>query len=132
MFSPDVNVFGAMMAFPEKFRALIELREDQVTIPDYVWLAYGVCALEDDSCGWRGWIMESARKRVEGTQGEREIEADTEQVCPVCGRQVYRTGIEKCFRLDPNSGPKIDYAYDAAPVTFTGSVPKSGGRGNEE
>jgi hypothetical protein len=30
------------MPFPEKFRALVELHEGQVTTPDYVWLSYGV------------------------------------------------------------------------------------------
>jgi hypothetical protein len=43
---------GEISPFPDKFRALIELREDQVPIPDYVWLSYAVCAVEEDSCGW--------------------------------------------------------------------------------
>jgi hypothetical protein len=97
------------MPFPEKFRALIELRENQVTVPDYVWLSYGVCAVEEDSCGWRGWIIESAWKLTGGDRHEVEVEADAEQRCPLCG---YRTGVEKQFRLNPDAGPKITYPYE--------------------
>ena len=104
------------MPFPEKFRGLIELREEQVSIPDHVWLAYAVCAVEDDSCGWQGWIIESAWKNMEGAL--KEVEADAEQGCPVCGKLLYRTGVEKCFRLDPHAGPKIKYPYESAPVVF--------------
>ena len=111
------------MAFPEKFRKLIELREEEVTIPDYVWLAYAVCALQEDSCGWRGWIIESAWKIVEGK--EVELEADAEQGCPICGKQVYRTEVEKRFRLDPNAGPKINYSYESAPLSFRKPEAKS-------
>jgi hypothetical protein len=107
------------MSFPEKFRALVELREGQVTVPDYVWLSYAVCAVEEDSCGWRGWVIESAWKIVGEDLKEIEVEADTEQGCPVCGKQAFRTGVEKQFRLNPDAGPKITYPYETAPITFT-------------
>jgi hypothetical protein len=113
------------MAFPEKFRTLIELREEQVTIPDHVWLAFAVCAAEESSCGWHGWIIESAWKIVGTDAKEVAVDADTEQGCPVCGRKVYRTEVEKCFRLDPHPGPKLDYAYETAPITFQKSGTKS-------
>ena len=109
------------MPFPEKFRTLIELHEDEVAIPDYVWLAYAVCAVEEASCGWRGWVIESAWKIVEGKKFE--VEADAEQGCPMCGKQVYRTEVEKCFRFDPNAGPKLDYSYETAPIKFAKSKP---------
>ena len=48
----------------------------------------------------------------------KKIEADAEQGCPVCGKLLYRTGVEKCFRLDPHAGPKIKYPYESAPVVF--------------
>jgi hypothetical protein len=104
------------MPFPEKFRELIEIREDQVTVPDVVYLAYGVCAAEEESCGWGGWIVESAKK----IQGAiiKEVEADTEQRCPVCGRVVFRT-IVKRFLLDPDWNPTI--AYDVVPIAFVKS-----------
>jgi hypothetical protein len=109
------------MSFPEKFRPLIELREGEVTVPDYVWLSYAVCAIEEKSCGWRGWIIESAWKRAGDSLQEAEVEADTEQGCPVCGKQVYRTGVERQFRLNPDAGSKIGYAYETTPITFTKS-----------
>lgn len=74
------------MSFPEKFRALIELREEQVTVPDYVWLAYAVCAVEWESCGWRGWIIESACKLEGENLHKVDVEADTEQGCPAGGK----------------------------------------------
>jgi hypothetical protein len=101
-----------------KFRNLIEIREEQVTIPDFVWLAYAVCATDEDSCSWGGWIIESAWKIVEGDPREVEVESDIEQGCPVCGKLLYRTEVEKCFRLDPNAEPKLDYSYESAPLSF--------------
>jgi hypothetical protein len=111
------------MPFPEKFRKLVELHEEEVTIPDYVWLAYAVCATEEDSCGWHGWIIESAWKIVGGK--EVEVEADAEQGCPICGKQVYRTEVEKRFRFDPSSGPKLNYSHESAPLSFKEPEPKS-------
>lgn len=116
----DVQRRGTM-PFPEKFRKLIELREEEIVVPDYVWLSYAVCVVEEESCGWRGWIIESAWKLVGESLKEVDVEADTEQRCPICGRQVYRTGIEKQFRLNPDAGPKIGYAYDTVPLTFAKS-----------
>jgi hypothetical protein len=112
------------MSFPEKFRALIEISERDVVIPDYVWLSYAVCAVEEESCGWRGWIIESAWKHVDANSPDVEVEADTKQGCPVCGRQVYRTGVERQFRLNPDAGSKIGYTYETAPITFTKSKPR--------
>jgi hypothetical protein len=107
------------MAFPEKFRALIELREAQVTIPDHVWLSYAVCATVEGSCGWGGWIIESAWKSI--GENRQEVEADTEQACPVCGKQLFRTEVEKQFRLNPDAPLKIDYPYETAPTKFATS-----------
>lgn len=113
------------MAFPDKFRALVELGEKDVSIPDFVWLSYAVCAVEEESCGWRGWIIESAWKIDPKTRKEMPVEADTHQRCPVCGRQLYRTGVEKQFRLNRHAGPKIDYPYASVPVTFTTTTSKN-------
>jgi hypothetical protein len=110
------------MSFPEKFRALIELREEQVTVPDYVWLAYAVCAVEWGSCGWRGWIIESACKLVGENLQKVEVEADTEQGCPVCGRQLYRTGVAKQFRLNPDAESEMT-SYETVPPKFAKAKP---------
>ncbi len=107
------------MAFPRKFRELIELREDQVVVPDYVWLAYSVCAVEESSCGWRGWILESAWKQPnEKCVEDVAVEADNEQHCPMCGKTLFRTEVEKQFWLNPNAEPKNPFSYDTAPIEY--------------
>ncbi len=106
------------MPFPEKFRSLILLAEDQVIVPDFLWLAYAVCAVEKDSCGWRGWIIEDAWKT--GLSGGEKIHAQIEssQKCPDCGRPMYRTGIEKRYALDGSAGPKLDHPYESLDPEF--------------
>ena len=97
------------MPFPEKFRALIEVREDQVTIPA---LAILRCLRgRRGACGWGGWIIESAWKTM-GESSKEAVKADTEQRCPVCGKQVFRTEVEKQFRFNPDAGPKMDYPFE--------------------
>jgi len=105
------------MLFPEKFRSLIELSEEQITVPDFLWLAYAVCAVQEDSCGWQGWILESVEKGDLNADGE-QVSADTDQRCPVCNRPLYRTGVEKQFVLNSNAGPKLAYRYDAVAPRF--------------
>src|SRR6185437_9408189 len=104
------------MAFPHKFRSLIETEEDQVAIPDYVWLSFAVCATEEASCGWGGWIIESAWKAHAHGNDEKkvevEVEADTEQRCPRCNRLLYRTDVEKQYQLNPDAGPKITFPHE--------------------
>lgn len=114
------------MPFPEKFRSLVELRESQVTIPDHVWLSYAVCAVDEDSCGWGGWIIESAWKIVDEPQNEIEVTADAQQRCPRCGKTLFRTEVEKQFRFNPDAGAKIDYAHETAPIEFTRPSSKGG------
>lgn len=108
------------MPFPEKFRDLIELREEQVDVPDYVWLSYAVCAVEEDSCAWQGWIIEAACKQREGLP-EEYVKADDDQVCPDCGKVLFRTEVEKQYRLNVNAGPKITFASEMVPITYTKS-----------
>lgn len=47
------------MILPKKFEQLAELTKADIEIPDYVWLTYAVCVLEEDSCGWGGWMIEA-------------------------------------------------------------------------
>lgn len=112
------------MAFPAKFRHLIERTAADVESPDYVWLAYAVCAVTTEGCGWEGWMIESAFRR-DGTNyptstGDRRVSAMDEQICPRCGRQTFRT--EVALRLEPSVDqapprrPGID--YEAAPIEY--------------
>ena len=101
------------MPFPEKFRALIEIAEDQIPIPEIVYLAYSVCAVEPESCGWNGWTIESAKRTVVSIICE--VDADADQICPHCGRPLFRI-FTKQFQLNAGWEPIID--YDAVPIEF--------------
>jgi hypothetical protein len=105
------------MPFPEKFRSLIELSEKRLIVPDFLWLSYAVCAVQEDSCGWQGWILESVEKGDMESKGT-QVSADTEQRCPVCNLPLYRTGVEKQFVLNPNARPKLAFSYDVVPPQF--------------
>jgi hypothetical protein len=105
------------MAFPAKFRHLLELTAAEVETPDHVWLSYAVCAVTTEGCGWGGWTIEAAfrrdgQKHATGT-GDRLLSAADEQVCPRCGRETFRTEVD--LRVEPSSDqsrslrPGIDY-----------------------
>ena len=84
------------MSFPAKHRNLLELTLKDLETPDYAWLTYAVCALTNESCGWGGWIIESAFKMTverhpTGTGDEPMPTADGAQICPRCGRTLFRT-----------------------------------------
>jgi hypothetical protein len=107
------------MPFPEKFRTLIELEDTQVEVPDYLWLAYSVCAVSEDSCGWQGWTIESAKKGNENQPGEHEVASvAAEQKCPHCGKPLYRTGIDKRYDLNRVPPAKFSCEYEIVPPSF--------------
>ena len=105
------------MPFPKKFKTLLESELKDVEIPDYVWLTYAVCALERDSCGWGGWIIEGAFKKsaVQNatSTGDKLLNAADEQICPRCGKGLYRTAAS--VRYEPSKDqtrplvPDVDY-----------------------
>ena len=112
------------MGFPAKFRHLIERTEADVESPDYVWLAYAVCAVTSEGCGWEGWMIEAAFRR-DGTKhptgtGDRLLSAAAEQICPRCGRETFRTQVS--LRLDPSvdqSPPlRAGIDYDVSDVEY--------------
>jgi len=114
------------MPFPLKFKKLIETDLKDVEAPDYIWLNYAVCACDTDSCGWGGWIIEAAYKILgekefpTGT-GDSLLNADYRQVCPRCGKGLFRTGAS--VRYTPSADqtpvhgmPGID--YDVAEIQY--------------
>lgn len=122
--APSETLCSSRMAFPAKFRHLIERSADDVELPDYVWLAYAACAVTAEGCGWEGWMLETAFRR-DGAKhptstGDRLLSAADEQACPRCGRETFRT--EVAVRLEPSvdqSPPRragID--YDVAPIEY--------------
>ena len=114
------------MPFPRKYQRLIETQLSDLEVPDYVWLNFSVCALEQESCGWAGWTIEGVYKRSAealptGT-GDRLLEALDGHTCPRCGRQLFRTAAS--LRLEPSADqqpvhgvPGVDYAV--RPVEYT-------------
>lgn len=68
------------------------------TRPDYVFLTYSVCAGTPSSCGWQGWLLEAAFRRTEQKHntytGDALVPAITNQTCPNCGTDVFRTGVD--------------------------------------
>lgn len=109
------------MPFPKKFRSLLETTIQDVEAPDYVWLTYAVCATEQDSCGWRGWMIEAAFKEIgelcATRTGDRVLNAMDDQVCPRCGDPLFRT--EASLRMvasedqaRPEGRRGVDYEVD--------------------
>ena len=112
------------MPFPRKFASLLEIECGDVEAPDYLWLAYAVCALSTEGCGWGGWTIEAAfkvdgRTHPTGT-GDRVLPAADEQVCPRCGRGTFRTGA--MLRVVPSADQNLPLVagtdYEAVPIEY--------------
>ncbi len=83
------------MGIPRRFKSLIETELKDVDIPDYAYLTYAVCAIDKESCGWAGWMIEAVFKKTgkeypTGT-GDKLLPAMMDQVCPRCGKVTWRT-----------------------------------------
>jgi hypothetical protein len=99
------------MLYPAKYRDLLELTLKDVEVPDYAWLTYSVCAMTKDACGWGGWIIEALFKRTgehhaTGTGDKVLPHADEMQICPQCGRVLFRT----------SASVRMDLSADQTPV----------------
>lgn len=113
------------MAFPRKNKHLLEPDSASVARPDYVWLAYATCAMETDSCGWSGWVMEAAFRRTEArfptSTGDELLPSPDYFHCPRCGRTLFRTGVAlRCEpslkQSSPTGRPGVD--YDVAELEY--------------
>jgi hypothetical protein len=113
------------MPFPLKFQSLIETNANEVEAPDHVWLAYAVCALTPDACGWGGWMIEAAFRASAGhhptATGDRLLKATDEQICPRCGRATFRTGVAMRFVPSADQTPRLreEIDYVVAPIEYT-------------
>jgi hypothetical protein len=105
------------MAFPRRFKHLIELELDDIESPDYAWLTYAVCACYKDSCGWGGWMIGAVFHKTEeehpSSTGDKVLPAMMDQVCPSCGKALFRTGasirLERSTDQTPPLIEGIDY-----------------------
>lgn len=73
---------------------LMDLEPENILLPDYAILAYAVCAMEQDSCGWGGWIVEGmlriTSEKHDTMSGHMLLPSDSKQVCPCCGKITFR------------------------------------------
>lgn len=116
---------GRKMAFPRKFKELLESGLSDVEKPDYAWLTYAVCGCSADACGWAGWVIEAAFRRTEkhfptGT-GDKALQAIGSSACPRCGKELFRTAAS--IRFEPSEDqtpvhgvPGVD--YDVEPMEY--------------
>jgi hypothetical protein len=109
------------MGFPRKFKELLEIEIEDVETPEEAWLTYAVCATEQDSCGWGGWMLEAAMKKAPDGNNPKFLNANDEQVCPRCGCETYRTGAS--LRFVPSAdqtpiGPVPGEDYEISPIEY--------------
>lgn len=107
------------MAFPRKFKELLQIEQEDVEKPEEAWLTYAVCATEKDSCGWGGWMLEALWKNT--SEKPQFLNANDEQICPRCGRETYRTGAGYRFTLSPDQTPIGVVAgvdYEDSPIEY--------------
>jgi hypothetical protein len=107
------------MAYPARFRELLELELKDVEGPDYAWLTYAVCGVTTEACGWNGWMLDGIFKKAEkryptGTGDKLLLSNSDDQDCPTCGRKLFRTNAT--VRFEPSAEqapihgqPGIDY-----------------------
>lgn len=103
------------MPFPIKFRALLETKPGDVRLPAEIWLSFAVCGTFQDSCGWAGWIIESA------TDGEgKQLPAATEQICEQCGKALFRTAvsIKAVPAADQTPALQPGHDYEVVPIEY--------------
>ena len=116
------------MPFPKKFKKLLEISLNDVAIPDCIWLTYAVCAMEVESCGWGGWIIESAYKHNEADNSTeidnkaniRVLDASDTQECPRCGKDLFRTDASVKYELSKDQTPPLvpDIDYEVLPIEY--------------
>jgi hypothetical protein len=113
------------MSFPRRFKPLIETELKDVDKPDYAWLVYAVCAAQEKSCGWGGWIIDSVYQNAPElkatTKRDKLLPGDYSAKCPRCHRPLYRTGAQLRFEPSLDQTPihgveGVD--YQAHPVEY--------------
>lgn len=94
------------MRYPRKFQPLLETTIVDVEQPNIAWLTYAVCAMTYDACGWAGWILEAVFGVAREGETFRALPMSDKQVCPRCGRMLFRTAASLRFELsDDQTNP---------------------------
>ncbi|OPZ74851.1 MAG: hypothetical protein BWY82_00520 [Verrucomicrobia bacterium ADurb.Bin474] len=106
------------MSYPLKFKGLLEKEINDVELFEGAWITWAVCACSENACGWEGWILESVYKIEENERVQ--LPAVTNQICPICGKNLFRTGAQVKVIPDENQGsslkPGID--YEVSPIDY--------------
>ena len=112
------------MAFPRKFKEILEPDAASVPRPDYLWLTYAACGCDAAACGWTGWITEAVFRRTSSrhpTSTGDELLDSQDDKCPRCGRELFRT--EFSIRFEPSADqwspvgePRVD--SDVGPMEY--------------
>lgn len=72
-------------------------------VPDCVGLRYMVCARESGSCGWQGWVLESAYKFADKTSKNFNdgifLNVGDDWLCPNCSRHLVSLGFDTWYAL---------------------------------
>ena len=110
------------MAFPRKFKDLLELKPSDVRLPDAVLLTYAVCACVPEACGWGGWMIEAAFENASTGDDLPErtptLPVGDLQRCPRCDRETYRTGVQRVYILSADQTLADGSEIDLAPLEF--------------
>jgi hypothetical protein len=83
---------------------LQDLTASDVIPPAYVVVTYAVCTVNENACGWAGWLLEGAFAISEDksgilANGDNPLPSVSVQICPNCGGTVFRTDTAQLYNL---------------------------------
>jgi len=73
-----------------------------------------ICGVQEESCGWEGWVLECLK--LEG----KNIEGDTILLCPKCSQPLFRTAASVKYIPSENQEPALvpGVDYDVVPMEY--------------
>ena len=78
-----------------KLKELEDISITDVQPPDSAFLTFAVCTDGVDACGWGSWLLEAAFAATGDPRffrsGSFVVPAVTSQICPRCGKVLFRT-----------------------------------------
>jgi hypothetical protein len=83
---------------------LQDLTASDIRSPDYVVVTYAVCSVDENACGWAGWLLEGVFAISEDksgilANGDNPLPSVSLQICPNCGGTVFRTDTAQPYYL---------------------------------
>ena len=98
------------MLSQNEIERLQNLTNSDVYLPDYAILTYAVCAIDENGCGWGGWLLEGAFATSDAkdgilANGDHPLPSIDLQICPNCRGEVFRTDTAQVYDL---TGPAAD------------------------